>query len=189
MRLRADFGVGHPAAEVWARLASPDGAGCVPGVEIAGPDGGSLAIDVEARHLVFDGSAAVASDRRARTVTVEARGVERAGRGRGRATLLLSVEEDGLFSTVRVEADLHLSGEVADMSRLIAEAAYRLADGVAECLDASLGSAPAPEAPAGQGLADGDGERHRPGWVRRVLGRLGLAGDGGPGDGGPGDGA
>jgi carbon monoxide dehydrogenase subunit G len=170
MRIRADFGVGHPAAEVWALLSSPDGAGCVPGLSIEGSAGGSLGLDVEARHLVFDGTAAVASDPRARTVTIEVKGTERGGRGRARSTLLLRVEEDGLFSTVNVEADLHLSGEIASESRLIAEQAYRLADRVAECLEERLGpgrpAAGPDRAPAAEPTAAA--EPGRPvGWLRR----------------------
>ncbi len=179
MRIRADFGVGHPAAEVWGRLASPEGCECVPGLSIGGPEEGSIAFDVGARRLTFGGSAVVVSDPRAHTVTVEAKGVERSGLGKGRVTLLLNVEEDGLFSTVRVEADLHLTGEAASMSRLIAEAAYRLADGVAECLDTALGSTPpvtaaVPEPPQ---PASPDESEPAPikvgGWLRCVLRRAG----------------
>lgn len=167
MRIRADFGVGHPAPDVWALLAS-EGSGCVPGLTPGDP--GSLAFDIEARHLVFEGSAAIASDRRARTVTVEAKGTERSGLGKGRATLLLRVDDDGLFSTVNVEAELHLSGEVSAWSRLIAEAAYRLADGVAECLDARLGEGSRPPAPAPDPVpAEPEPE---PGLWKRLLGRL-----------------
>jgi carbon monoxide dehydrogenase subunit G len=176
MRIRADFGVGHPAAEVWALLASEDGPGCVPGLAVSGPSAGSLEFDVEARHLVFEGSAAAASDRRARTVTVEARGEERSGLGRARTTLILRVDEDGLFSTVNVEADLHLSGEISSMARLIAEAAYRLADGIAECLDAALGAGSLPPAasPVPEAVPDEAGAVQ--GWLRRFLGRVGRSG-------------
>jgi carbon monoxide dehydrogenase subunit G len=180
MRIRADFGVGRPAAEVWARLSSADGLACVPGLVVAGSEG-SLTIGVGDRLLVFDGSAAVASDRRARTVTVEAKGAERSGRGRGRITMLLKVEEDGLFSTVDVEADLHLSGELASMTRLVAEAAYRLADRVAECLDRGAGAAPEPADlrpahPAPEAPPPLEEVEERRGWVRRFLGRIGLVG-------------
>jgi len=171
MRIRADFGVGHPAADVWALLASDQGAACVPGLQLNPPGGGSIAVDVEARHFVFEGTAAVASDERARTVTVEAKGVERTGLGKARTTVMLRVDDDGLFSTVNVEADLHLSGEVAVMARLVAEAAYRMADEITECLDAKLGAGsrpPAPKpAPAPEPPESGTG------WVRRLVGRLG----------------
>ena len=175
MRIRADFGVGHPAADVWALLAGPEGAACVPGLDLPGSGSGSLAIDVEARHLVFEGEAAVASDERARTVTVEARGVERGGRGKARATLLLRVDEDGMFSTVAVEADLHLSGEIAAESRLVAEEAYRLADRLAGCLEERLGRAasastvavPLPKETTDRTVRDD-------GWLHRLLRRLGA---------------
>ena len=174
MRIRADFGVGHPAAEVWALLSSPEGAGCLPGLAVESPERGSLAFDVEARRLVFAGSAAVASDRRARTVTVEAKGSETSGRGKGRVTMMLRVVEDGMFSTVEVEAELHLSGEISSMARLIAEAAYRMADEVAECLDTRLGVGSRPPAPVPEAVPE---EPAAPdGWFRRSLRRLGLGG-------------
>ncbi|MCJ7726415.1 MAG: hypothetical protein MUP76_08535 [Acidimicrobiia bacterium] len=171
MRIRADFGVGHPAAEVWALLSSGDGAACVPGLEIGESGSGTLALDAGARHLVFDGTAAVASDRRARTVTVEAKGIARAGMGKARTTMLLRVAEDGLFSTVNVEADLHLSGEIVSITRLLAESAYRLADQVAECLDLALGADSRPAAPRSEPQPADPGPP--PGWLRRLADRLG----------------
>ena len=100
------------------------------------------------------------------------KGTERSGRGRARSTLLLRVEEDGLFSTVNVEADLHLSGEIASESRLIAEQAYRLADRVAECLEQRLGpglptEVPEPASTPEPGPA---AEPREPlGWLRRLF--------------------
>ena len=177
MRIRADFGVGHPADEVWALLASDDGPSCVPGLQLDPPGGGSIAFNVEARRMVFEGTAAVATDERARTVTVEAKGVERSGRGRARTTLMLRVDDDGLFSTVNIEADLHLSGDVASLARLIAEAVYRMADQVAECLDEKLGADARPEGP-GPVRAGGDPEPAA-GWLRRLIDRFGPARTGG----------
>ncbi|MBU1227830.1 MAG: hypothetical protein KJ698_11560 [Actinobacteria bacterium] len=171
MRIRADFGVGHPAADVWSLLASSQGHSCVPGLQVGQAGRGSFAFDVQARHLVFDGTAAVASDERARTITVEARGAEQAGRGKARTTLMVKVADDGLFSTVNVEADLHLTGEIASLTRLIAEAAYRIADQVAECLEARLGTGPPrvrPAAPPPPGEPE-----PKTGWLRRLAGRLG----------------
>lgn len=170
MRIRADFGVGHPAPDVWALLSSNDGVGCLPGLVLDESGEGALSFDVEARHLVFEGTASVASDQRARTVTVEARGTERAGRGKARTTLMLRVDDDGLFSTVNVEADLHLSGEVASMGRLMAEAAYRMADQVAECLDEKLGEGSRPPAPLPQPTSQG--VEREGGWLRRIADRI-----------------
>lgn len=169
MRIRADFGVGHPAAEVWALLSSPDGVSCLPGLELSDSGSGTLVFDIEARHLVFDGTAAVASDQRARTVTVEAKGIERAGLGKARTTMMLRVEDDGLFSTVNVEADLHLSGRISSMGRLMAEAVYRMADQVAECLDTKLGVGSRPPAP--RPIPDPE-PAPEPGWLRRIADRF-----------------
>lgn len=170
MRIRADFGVGHPAAEVWALLASGMSAACVPGLQIGESGAGTLSLDAGARHLVFEGTAAVASDRRACTVTVEAKGTERAGLGTARTTMLLRVAEDGLFSTVNVEADLHLSGELVPITRLLAESAYRLADQVAECLDTTLGAGSRPAAP--RPTPQPVDPEPPAGWLRRIADRL-----------------
>jgi carbon monoxide dehydrogenase subunit G len=176
MRIRADVGVGHPANDVWALLASRSGAKCVPGLTTGPGDVRSLAFDVEARHLIFDGTASAASDGRARTVTVEAKGVERAGLGKARTTVMLRVDDDGLFSSINLEADLHLSGEVASMARLIAEVVYRLADEMAECLDERLGAGarpPAPPPPTPPPESSRSSDQQRTGWVRSLLDRLG----------------
>jgi len=169
MRIREDFTVGHPAADVWLLLASAEGAACLPGLDLEPP--GTVSFDVQARRLVFDGTAATAADERARTVTVEAKGVERSGLGRARITLMMKVGDDGLFSNVQVEADVSLAGELSGMARLIAEAAYRLSDEFVEAIEACLGKGSRPPAPvpaADTGDEDGDPD----GWLSRLLGRL-----------------
>ena len=170
MRIRADFGVGHAAPDVWALLSSGAGAECVPGLSLGTAGEGQLEMDVEARHLVFDGTADVASDEPARTVTAEIRGTERSGLGKARAIVMLRVEEDGLFSTVNAEADLHLTGQLSSMARLLAESAYRLADGLADRLDANLGAGSRPPAPTPEPVSSATPDR---GWWRRLLDRLG----------------
>jgi len=173
MRIREDFTVGHPAADVWALLASSEGADCLPGLDLEPP--GTVSFDVEARRLVFDGTSATASDERARTVTVEAKGVERSGLGRARVTLMMRVGDDGLFSNVQVEADVSLTGELSDMARLIAETAFRLSDEFAGAIEACLGKGSRPPAPipeAGAGDGDGDGDGKADGWLGRLLGRM-----------------
>jgi carbon monoxide dehydrogenase subunit G len=173
MRIRADFTIGHPAAGVWAALSSPEATGWVPGLAV---DAGVLTVDVETRDLVFDGTAAATSDARAGTVTVEAKGLERSGLGRARATVMLRVIEDGLFSSVGIEAEFALSGGLAELSRLIAEAFYRTADGFAEGLEAHLAGGRLPAAPGPVPVvpdaASAPTGEAREGWLRRALRRL-----------------
>ena len=169
MRLRADLNVGSPAADVWAAVSSPSGAACLPGMD---PVNGRFTLVVETGEVVLEGSADVASDPRARTVTVDARGTEISGGGRARATLLLRVGDDGLFSTVDLEAEVSLTGEIAGRDRLVADALYRLADEWADRLEDHLG-APA-RAPAER---NGDSGAVEPaagddGWLSRLIGKL-----------------
>lgn len=173
MRLRADLTVGHPAAGVWAAMCSATGAACVDGLD---PEAGTFTLALESGPLVVAGTADVASDERARTVTVDARGVTVPGGVRVRATLMARVLEDGLFCTVDVEAEVSPSAGPSGEGRLVAEALYRLADRFAECLERSLGTGPpaVPAVPAESmpGAAEAGFEA---GWFRRLIGRLGGA--------------
>jgi len=169
MRIREDFTVGHPAADVWSLLSSAEGAACLPGFDLGTP--GTVSFRVDARRLVFDGTASTAADERARTVTVDARGVERSGLGRARITLMLRVADDGLFSRVQLEAEVSLSGELSDMARRIAEASYPLSDEFAERLEVCLGRGSRPPAPIPDSGADAESEETG-GWLDRLLGRF-----------------
>ncbi len=171
MRIREDFTVGHPAADVWSLLSSAEGAACLPGFDLDTP--GTVSFNVDARRLVFDGTASTAADERARTVTVDAKGVERSGLGRARITLMMRVADDGLFSSVQLEAEVSLTGELSSMARLIAEAAYPLSDEFAERLEICLGIGSRPPAPAPQAGAGADAEPEEAhGWLGRLLGRI-----------------
>jgi carbon monoxide dehydrogenase subunit G len=163
MRLRADLSVGRPAADVWAAISSRAGVACLPAVDL---ERGTFSVALESGTLVLEGSADVVSDPRVRTVTVDARGTS--GGGRARATMMIRVREDGLFSTVDIEAELSLSGELAGRDRLVAEALYRLGDEWAACLEGRLGARASVE-PARRTAVP---EAETAGWLSRLLGRF-----------------
>ena len=98
-------------------------ASCLPGTELTeelGPDhyGGSVIIGLGPVRLDFDGNAKITDrDEAARTISVDAEGADR--KGRGQAALLLNA---GLESTtggtkVDVAMDLQLSGAAAQYGR------------------------------------------------------------------------
>lgn len=183
MRIREDFTIGHPAESVWAFLTDLQRAvDCVPGLDAAA---GRLVLTAGDRSVVVIGAATAAVNRADRSITLELRGAEPGGGGRARARLEVSVEDGGLFSAVRVEGELTLGGELGGMkgTGLVAEAAHALLDRFADCAERRLGgdaSAPEPKSrdPAGRsGTADAaDGPPPapgRPGWLRRLFGRIG----------------
>ena len=179
MRIREDFTVGRPAAEVWGLIEEGAALECVPGLICTGDGRGSLQIDLGADHLVFDGEAAAHLDPVDRTARVEARAIERHGQGRLRLLLGLSVEDDGLFSAVQVESDLALAGELVDLGKAgrLAEASHWLAVGFADRLEAALAAPGSAAGRPGRIEAGDSGQAERPpaGLLARLLGRLGRS--------------
>lgn len=177
MKVREDFTIGHPADAVWSLLADRDqAAACVPGLD---PAARRLVLAVGDDSLDLIGTATVRMRPGDRVCHLELRGEEPAGRGKARARLDVSVEGGGLFSTVHVDADVTLGGELADMPRTgwLTEAAYRLADGFAECVERRLGAAlgrasGTDTAPAEAGAVRPAEPAERPGWLQRVIGLL-----------------
>jgi hypothetical protein len=166
MRLRVDLTVGHPAADVWAAMSSPAGAACLSALDRTA---GTFTLLVGSGTLVLEGTADVAADPRALTVTLHARAAEASGGGGARVTLMARVGDDGLFSTIDLEAEVVLSGDLGTRSRLIAEALYRIADEWAVCLEEHLGPGTPPRpVPAQPPVAEAD----RPRWLGRLVRRI-----------------
>jgi carbon monoxide dehydrogenase subunit G len=176
VKIKEDFTVGSPAAAVWDLIESGSALECVPGLTVHDAQAGSLEIPLGSDRLLLDGEAAVHLDPAGRSARVEARGVERTGRGRLRVLLSLEVEDHGLFSGIRTEADLVLAGELSHLSGRFGEAAHEIADGFAERMEALLGAPAVPREPApGSGApvpADEEPATRRAGWLARLLGRL-----------------
>jgi len=167
MRLRADLAIGRPAPEVWETIASGRGLRRVAGLVPDGEGGGSLVINMDGEDLVFDGRGAAVGDRERRTVTVEARGEERSGRGRARMVISLRVAEDGLFSTISVEAEIIVTGGLSVVSHRIAETAYRVCDEWAAAVESGLAEPGRPQALSGAPIPAA-----APAPRRRLLGAL-----------------
>lgn len=154
MHLREELRIGRPADDVWNALQDPELVfGCVPGARYEGRESdGSHAVTVtleaDPDRLVLEASILVTGSGR-RSATADLRVVERGSGGRARGGVAVEVEGHGLFSMIRVSADLTLTGSVADAARrgYLGEAVHFLGAAFAECLDRS--SAGEVEAPRG----------------------------------------
>jgi carbon monoxide dehydrogenase subunit G len=141
VRIREDFTVGRPAAEVWESLRDPAVlVDCVPGVS-----GGVVAVDLAAEVVELAGEARFSGPPGEQVGRVEIRAADRGGAGRVRAAVEIRVDDHGLFSAVHLEADLTLSGRLAELGRagLVAEAIHGMVLQFADCLEQRLGGPPA----------------------------------------------
>jgi uncharacterized protein len=156
------FTVATPVDALWAFLLDVERiAPCMPGAELTetidertwkgrvnvkfGPVGMSFAGTVEMTERDDDAHRAVLS----------AKGMEQRGRGAATATVTSWLEPaDEGRTTVRMTADISLSGPAAQMSRgLLPEISRKLTQQFADCLEATIGpSVSAPTAPAEPGV-------------------------------------
>jgi carbon-monoxide dehydrogenase small subunit len=118
---------------------------CLPGAELLGQsdDGsydGKLSVKLGPMAASFEGKATVTPDPSARTATIEGKGVDRSGGSRGQVKVTYNIVPDGTGSKVGVNADVTLSGPVAQFGRtgLINEMSKRLIGEFVDCLEAKL---------------------------------------------------
>lgn len=145
MQVREELRIGRPADQVWGALADPGRvAGCIPGVQYLGRDAsgahgaaldletgpGSLALEI-LLHSLGEG---------VRKAELDVRAVDRHATGRARGRVEVEVEGRGLFSVLRVSADLTLSGSLAEAARagMLGEAIAAMTAAFAECLERGL---------------------------------------------------
>lgn len=145
MRFEQQFTIHRSAATVWAFLADPRAVGaCLPGAEVTAVEGatvtGRVAMKLGPFQARFDGDAILARDDLTRTGTVTGRGVDKRGGSRSQATLTYRVEADGDLTRVAIQADIVLSGPIAQFGRtgLITETADLLIADFATNLEAAL---------------------------------------------------
>ncbi|WP_171070385.1 SRPBCC family protein [Methylobacterium terricola] len=123
MKITQAFTVGRPLPSVWTFFHDiPRVAACVPGAEYLGAkeDGrhaGRVTTKVGPFQASFEGDAAVAYDESAHVVTANGKGVDRKGASRGKLALTCTCEAAGDATTVTVEADIQLSGPIAQFGR------------------------------------------------------------------------
>ena len=153
MKITQNFTVARPLVEVWAFFKDvPRVAACIPGAEYLGPteDGkhtGKVSAKVGPFQASFEGEADVSYNDADHSVQLEGKGVDRRGASRGKATMVCGLTANGNVTQVAVEADVQLSGTIAQFGRtgLITEIANVIVADFVRNAEAEITSA-SPEA-------------------------------------------
>ncbi len=156
MQLTNTFEVGRPVDAVWAAFADvPSVAQCLPGASVTADKGdgayeGSVQVKLGPMTAKFEGAASVTRNDATRTGHIEGKGVDRSGGSRGSVSVQYQVASAGSGSAVTVDADISLSGAIAQFGRtgLIEEITKRLIDEFVECLEAKMAASTVEEADA-----------------------------------------
>ena len=161
MLIENEFAVAAPMERLWAHLLDVERiAPCMPGAELTETVDdrnwkGNLKAKFGPVTMAFAGSVAMEErDDDAHRVVLRARGMEQKGKGAAEATVTSWLEPGaaGDQTTVKMRADIVLSGAAAQLSRgLLPEISKKLTQQFADCLQASMTAAEVPvaEAPAG----------------------------------------
>ena len=158
MKIQNQFIVSRPLAVVWQFFhEAPKVAACLPGAEYLGSTGddthkGRVSVKVGPFQANFEGEAKVTYQEEAKMVRLDGKGVDRKGASRGRMVMDCRLSEQGAATLVDVEADVQLSGNIAQFGRtgLIKEVANILTADFVRNAEAALAAAPA----ASSGLGD-----------------------------------
>ena len=159
MLIENEFSVTHPVDELWAYLLDVERiAPCMPGAELteAVDDHtwkGRVNVKFGPVALAFAGTVTIEQrDDAAHRVILAAKGMEQRGKGAANATVTSWLEPGDGATTVRMQADIVLSGSVAQLSRgLLPEVSKKLTQEFADCLQNNMsvdsaGAAPRQEA-------------------------------------------
>lgn len=146
MKISQEFVVARPPDDVWSFFQDvPSVADCLPGAELAGQseDGsydGSLSVKLGPMTAAFEGKATITPDPGAKSALIEGKGVDKKGGSRGQVKVNYAIAEHAEGSQVNVDADVTLSGPVAQFGRtgLINEMSKRLIGDFVTCLEAKL---------------------------------------------------
>jgi xanthine dehydrogenase YagT iron-sulfur-binding subunit len=160
--------VAAPVEAVWRVLDDPELlARCLPGAELTERLGGDryrgrATVALGPIRLTFTGLAHIAErDRGAHRLRILARGTDTGG-AQTRADIRLVAEDTGAGTRLRAEADLHLTGRIAQFGRsLAADVAGRLFQRFADAVGEAARTGHAPErVPVRRGLLS---------WLRRLV--------------------
>lgn len=161
MEITQRFTVEHPPAVVWDALAdAPFAAQCMPGAELdeSAGDGrhykGRMRVKLGPLAAVFSGEATVDRNPAERIGTIDWVGVDRRSNSRSKARMTYRVlsEKDGKAAAVQIEADVTLTGALAQFGRsgIINDVAARLTSIFADNLQSRLTAAAASSTTAGE---------------------------------------
>ena len=159
MQIENEFTVAAPAEALWAYLLDVEKiAPCMPGAELTETiDDRNWKGTVHAKFgpvsMSFAGTVSMEErDDGAHRVVLKAKGMEQRGKGAANASVTSWLEPtaDPGSTTVKMQADITLSGAAAQMSRgLLPEISKKLTQQFADCLQAGMAAEPA--APAATG--------------------------------------
>ena len=154
MKINNEFEVARPIDIVWETFQDvPTIAECLPGAAITEEKGGNVyagAVEVKLGPMSakFEGEAKISLDEPNRSGHIEGKGVDRSGGSRGQVDVEYRLAEAGGTTHVSVDADIKLSGAIAQFGRtgLVEEMSRRLIDEFVQCLNAKLDAATPQEA-------------------------------------------
>lgn len=166
MKISQSFSVAKPLPLVWALFQNvPEVARCMPGAELTedkgnGVYGGKLGIKLGPFTASFDGEATVTPDDATHAGHVEGKGIDKRGGSRSKLLMDYRMMEEGGVTHVTIDADLQLSGPVAQFGRvsIINETATILIGQFVKNVEAKLAALEAGLDPAdveAQGLSAG----------------------------------
>lgn len=159
MQIENEFTVPSTVDQLWAHLLDVERvAPCMPGAELTETVDertwkGKVNMKLGPVSLAFAGVVTIEErDDVAHRVILRAKGMEQKGKGAANASVTSWLEPEGTETTVKMVADIQLTGAVAQLSRgLLPEVSRKLTQQFAECLHASmLGAEREPAAAAGQ---------------------------------------
>ena len=152
MLIENEFTVATPIDELWAFLLDVERiAPCMPGAELTETVDdttwkGKVTMKFGPVAMSFAGTVEMAErDDAAHRAVLRAKGMEQRGKGAANATVTSWLEPaDAGRTTVKMTADITLSGAAAQMSRgLLPEISKKLTQQFADCLEATIGASDA----------------------------------------------
>ena len=146
MRIDSEFTVAAPIDRVWAYLLDVERvAPCMPGAELTEVVDdhtwkGKTSVKVGPVALSFAGTVVVQErDDAAHRVVLKAQGMEQRGKGAASASVVSHLEEVAGGTKVTMQADLTISGAVAQYGRgMIQDISQRLTAEFASCLEQNI---------------------------------------------------
>lgn len=184
MEIENQFVIDAPTERLWAYLLDVERiAPCMPGAELTETVDertwkGKVNMKLGPVSLSFAGTVAMEErDDDAHRVVLHAKGMEQKGKGAANASVTSWLEPAGDETIVRMRAEIHLTGSVAQLSRgLLPEVSKRLTQQFADCLQQTMEAEAAVPTEAAEGGVEAPAPAAAPVRARPISGiRLGLA--------------
>ena len=145
------FDIDQPPETVWRFFQDvPRVVTCIPGLEYGGINAdegdseihrGKVRIKLGPVSAAFEGEAAILeADDAGRTARIEGKGIDKKGGSRASASVVYKILENGGGSRVELDAEIKLSGALAQMGRtgIVQDVAAQITEQFAESLRATL---------------------------------------------------